>query len=438
MSQVTDGTAQIPVNVKYHPYFMTRCRYAILMGGGGSGKSVAMAQKMFVRLLTEPDNRFLVVRKERVKILESVWTEFFKIVDQYDLRSEFEVNLSQLKITHRPSGNEILFIGMDDPEKVKSISGITSIFIEEATQLDEDDFNQLDLRLRGRTKNLKQITCCLNPISSNHWIKRTFFDRQDPDVYTLRTTYLDNAYIDEEYKNLLEKRIAGNPQLYRIYALGEWGDDDDTQLIQLHKIHQLYTNEVEKSTEMFLSADVALWGSDKLVFCVWRGLDCIRIITVDKCSGKEIVTMMKNLMEVHRVPESNLAYDADGIGSWMEGTTGDFPLATPIKATKSALNGENFEHQKSQMYYKLAEMVNTNKIRISDGAYQREIEEELLSVRRSINTEKKLGIIKKKDVKKYLGGRSPDFSDALAYRMIFELKKQPRFGYSWISDSDDN
>ncbi len=432
---VPDANGMVPleINVKYYPYFTTKCRYAILVGGGGSGKSIAMAQKMFVRTMTEPGNRFLVVRKERVKILESVWAEFFKIVDKYELRSEFDINLSQLKVTHRPTGNELLFIGIDDQEKVKSISGITSIFIEEATQLDEDDFNQLDLRLRGRTHNVKQITCCLNPISSNHWIKKTFFDVVDPDVYTLRTTYLDNAYIDEDYKNLLENRIAGNPQLYRVYVQGLWGDDDDTQLMQQHKITQLYTNDVPLSHEMYLSADVALWGSDRLVFCVWRGLECIRIITVPKCSGKEIIEMIKNLLLLHKIPETHLVFDADGVGSWMEGKTGDFPQAKNFKANARALNAENFENQKAQCFYKLAEYVNTNRIRISDAEFVREIEDELQSIRRTINTEKKLGIIKKSEMKKYLGGKSPDFADALAYRMAFEIDAVPSWGYSSVT-----
>lgn len=121
------------------------------------------------------------------------------------------------------NGNQILFAGLDDVEKLKSITGITSIWIEEASEIAEGDFNQLDLRLRGKSKNYKQITLTFNPISALSWLKSHFFDVVRPNVTKLKTTYLDNQFIDKEYKEMIESLKDKDYVLYQIYALGEWG-----------------------------------------------------------------------------------------------------------------------------------------------------------------------------------------------------------------------
>ena len=121
------------------------------------------------------------------------------------------------------NGNQILFAGLDDVEKLKSITGITSIWIEEASEISENDFNQLDLRLRGKTQHYKQITLTFNPISALSWLKGHFFDVIRKNVTKLKTTYLDNKFIDDEYKEMIEGLKDKDYVLYQIYALGEWG-----------------------------------------------------------------------------------------------------------------------------------------------------------------------------------------------------------------------
>ena len=112
---------------------------------------------------------------------------------------------------------------MDDPEKIKSIEAITTIWAEEATELNQEDFDQLDLRLRGEYGCLKQIILTFNPISEQHWVKKMFFDDPIDGVFTLKTTYLDNAFIDDEYKMVMENKKKSNPRYYQIYALANWG-----------------------------------------------------------------------------------------------------------------------------------------------------------------------------------------------------------------------
>lgn len=207
------------------PLFTDQSRYQVIWGGAGSGKSHIVARKILYRLLKEQDvhHNFLVIRKVDRTIKRSVFTLIRNLISRWKLTSQFDVNLTDKTITYKPNGSQIMFSGLDDVEKLKSIEGVTSIWCEEATELTQEDFEQLDLRLRGDHGCLKQIILTLNPISEQHWIKKIFFDSPMTGVFTLHTTYLDNAFIDAEYKMVMENKKQTNPRYYNIYALGNWG-----------------------------------------------------------------------------------------------------------------------------------------------------------------------------------------------------------------------
>lgn len=207
------------------PAFVDQSRYQVLWGGAGSGKSHIVARKILYRILKETDvhHNFLVIRKVDRTIKRSVFKLIRNIISRWKLTDQFDVNLTDKTITYKLNGSQIMFSGLDDVEKLKSIEGVTSIWCEEATELTQEDFEQLDLRLRGEHGCLKQIILTLNPISEQHWIKRIFFDDPMQGVFTLHTTYLDNAFIDDEYKMVMENKKKTNPRYYNIYALGNWG-----------------------------------------------------------------------------------------------------------------------------------------------------------------------------------------------------------------------
>ncbi len=215
----------------FYPFFECTNRYVVLYGGAGSGKSVITAQKLIARCMLEVNHRFLVIRKVGVTLRHSTYALFKALISRENLEDDFKYNESNLEITYLPNGNKVIFKGLDDPEKMKSIDGITGIWIEEATELtltktpqgEKGDLDQLDLRLRGKTTNYKQIIITFNPISANHWIKKRFFDDVVDDCYILKTTYLDNAFIDDEYKKVMDRLKKQNPEYYKIYALGQWG-----------------------------------------------------------------------------------------------------------------------------------------------------------------------------------------------------------------------
>ena len=216
----------IKTNKAYKCAFESKHRYLVLKGGAGSGKSIAAVQKIILRVTTERGHRILCIRKVATTIRNSIYQLLVDKLLEYDIFSEFTINKSEMRFTHNATGNEILCAGMDDPEKIKSIAGITSVWCEEATELDELDFNQLELRVRGETENYKQFIITFNPISEQHWLKGRFFNVPDTETLILHTTYKDNSFLDADYIYHLTERVKANPNLHKVYVLGEWGKVD--------------------------------------------------------------------------------------------------------------------------------------------------------------------------------------------------------------------
>lgn len=204
------------------PLFADTHRYLVLKGGGGSGKSIFAGRKVLERATSEPGHRFLVVRKVARTLRESCFKQLSGQTKSYYPNSGYKINQSDMRITFE-NGSEILFAGLDDVEKLKSIYNIDSIWIEEASEILESDFNQLDIRMRGQSKYYKQIIVSFNPISMKHWLKKRFFDRPDPRARTHESTYKDNPFLPEEDRRTLENFQFTDEYYYQVYCLGIWG-----------------------------------------------------------------------------------------------------------------------------------------------------------------------------------------------------------------------
>jgi phage terminase large subunit len=213
---------KIKLNPVYKKAHKTKKRYRILYGGAGSGKSHFVAQETILNMLNNKNMSYLVVRKVGKTLRNSVFRLLTDLINEYELNGYFNINKTEMSITCI-NGAKLITSGLDDVEKLKSITGINRIWIEEASEITEKDFNQLDLRLRGKSSVKYQMTLTFNPISELHWLKKTFFDVGKPDSYVLKTTYLDNLFLDKEYRRVLNHLKEEDYQYYRIYALGEWG-----------------------------------------------------------------------------------------------------------------------------------------------------------------------------------------------------------------------
>lgn len=208
-----------------------KTRFVINYGGSGSGKSYTQTQWEIIKALQSKET-ILVTRKFGTTLKHSVIALFHQILTDWNLTELYTENKSDQVITFPHNGSQLIFKGLDDTEKIKSIAGITRIWMEEANEFSQDDFNQLNLRLRGRD-NL-QLTMTFNPIDENHWIKKVFFDSHEYYNQTkiIKTTYQDNRFIDEAYKDELERYKRIDENYHRIYARGEWGVIDEARIFQ--------------------------------------------------------------------------------------------------------------------------------------------------------------------------------------------------------------
>ena len=199
-------------------------RIEVYYGGAGSGKSFGSTQKILLKAF-QYKRKVLVIRKIQRTIKDSIWALLISHLHASGYYNACRVSRSDFEI-ELPNGSIFIFKGLDDPEKIKSIDGITDIVIEEATELTEDDFTQLNLRLRAMADHL-QIYLMFNPISKKNWVYDYFFVRELPDnVKVVKTTYQDNKFLSDEYRAELERLKDRNPAYYRIYALGEFATLD--------------------------------------------------------------------------------------------------------------------------------------------------------------------------------------------------------------------
>lgn len=197
-------------------------RWCVYYGGAGSGKSRHVVVKIILKALKDK-RKILVVRKVGTTLRDSVFAEFKEVINDFNLFKVCKINKSDMTIDF-PNKSTILFKGLDDREKIKSISGITDIVIEECTEINSNDFEQLDLRLRSKSK-YNQIHLMFNPISKNNWVYRYFgFDGTPKPRRTkiIKTTYKDNYMLPLDYVRSLEEKINTNPAYFKIYALGEF------------------------------------------------------------------------------------------------------------------------------------------------------------------------------------------------------------------------
>ena len=210
-------------NDVYYPHLLDYShRYEVYYGGAGSGKSVFLCQKLLVKACRSK-RKVLIIRKYGTTLKDSVFQLVVDMLKKWHIYDLCKINLSTYTIT-LPNGSMFLFKGMDDSEKIKSITDITDIWCGEATELAEDEYTQLDLRLRAMAGDL-QLFVSFNPISKVNWVyKKWFADsaRVNADTMILKTTYKDNNFLPDAYIAALEEKIHSNPNYYRIYALGEF------------------------------------------------------------------------------------------------------------------------------------------------------------------------------------------------------------------------
>jgi len=244
----------------------------------------------------------------------------------------------------------------------------------------------------------------------------------------------DNPYLPDEYIDNL-RSIKDKATRERLLS-GNWEyDDDPSALIEFEAILDLWENDHVKvnDRDKWITADIALQGSDRLVLCVWYGGVLVDYVVRGKAVGKQIIADIQKLRKKHSIPPSRVIYDSDGVGGFIGGKNGFIPGArafvngaAPIKVKMPSgeIKKENYENLKTQCYYSLADTVNNAEIwlkALRNEKHREEVTEELEQVKsRDMEKDGKLKLIRKEEVKEVLG-RSPDFADALMMREFINI-----------------
>jgi PBSX family phage terminase large subunit len=208
-------------NKAYKGYQEFQGEIAVLYGGAGSGKSVAAAQKHLRRAFKSGGERFYVFRKIGATIRDSLWPLLTSLASEAELPCKF--NKSDHTITF-DNGSQIVCRGLDEPEKLKSLAGVTSVWLEEADQMTEQDWRQVEARVRGGAPTYKQFTLTFNPVDESSWLKKTFFDNHIEGSYVSHSTYKDNLWVTDDDIARYERWKLVDEDFYNVYCLGRWGN----------------------------------------------------------------------------------------------------------------------------------------------------------------------------------------------------------------------
>jgi phage terminase large subunit len=208
----------------FQPFYDSTRKYNILRGGSGSGKSYAVADDVILRTLAGGGRaRTIVARKVAATLRQSVFELLRRRIADMGAGEHFTVNKTEMLFSC--PGGDIVLVGLDDADKLKSIYDPTDAWIEEADQVTQSDFEEIDRRIRSVTGRPPKITLSFNPTSVYSWLKKYWYDSDftGGQVFELTTTYRDNRFLDPAYSATIERLQETNPSAYRVYGLGEWG-----------------------------------------------------------------------------------------------------------------------------------------------------------------------------------------------------------------------
>jgi len=210
-------------------------RIEIYMGSAGSAKSYFITQKIILKAL-KSKRRVLVARRYGNTNRNSTFATFKSIIAAFKLTEHCKIRETDMYI-QLANGSEIIFIGLDDEQKLLSLHNISDVFVEEVFEVNKETFEQLNLRMRGTAED-QQIFAAFNPINKNHWLYNYCVVNPPASFKFTHSTYKDNPFLPAAYVASLDEMEYMNPQKYRIYGLGEWGIDSDGLVYQNWSIRE--------------------------------------------------------------------------------------------------------------------------------------------------------------------------------------------------------
>jgi hypothetical protein len=399
-------------------------------GAAGGGKSALGILWLIEQSQRYPGTRWLMGRAKLKALKETTLNTFFELTTKLELSNQYHYNSQSGVITWNNKSEILLkdlFLYPADPnfDSLGSLE-ITGAFVDECNQISHKAWQILKSRIRYKLNEYNLIPKLLGTCNpSKNWVYNQFYIKQKNGTIEIDKKFIqalpqDNPHLPESYLESLLSLDENSKQ--RLYY-GNWEyDNDPSKLIDFDKIQNVFTNEFIEGGQMYISADIARFGSDKMVICVWSGFRVVDIVSLNKSSIVEIAQLIRELANKYKVTMSNVIIDEDGVGGgvvdMLKGCKGFINNSKPLLVENQIVQYQNL---KTQCYFKLAELIQSDQIYIKcqEQTIIDDITKELEMVKRDkIDSDGKLRIISKEMVKASIG-RSPDYSDALMMRMYF-------------------
>ena len=404
-------------------------------GAAGGAKTWTGCVWLLFMCILYPGTRWFVARKELKDIVDSVYVTFVKVCKAYGF-DDFKFNgvkhfisfgngsyINLIEVTYKPSDPMFESVGSTE---------YTGGWMEEVGEIHPQAYIVLRTRI-GRHMNkeygIKKILFMSGNPKKN-WTKTQFYDKDKAGNIESHKHYLsclvtENPFIEEDYVESLRRLALEDKSSYERLFKGNWEyEDNPNALCEYEMIEQIFSNNHVPQGNTFMTADIARFGSDKAVICVWRGWRLVEMKTFDISKTTELQLMINQLRLKYQIPKNRCVGDADGVGGGVIDNTGIRSFnnnASPIREQHEEVNYKNLQ---VQCLYHLARIINEGKIWIMCDLSQKQqadIMQELDQIQSKLSDIGKLDCKGKGDIKQDIG-RSPDYRDAIFMRVFFDLK----------------
>jgi PBSX family phage terminase large subunit len=424
ISPVFTGTQKKAI--KY--LFDSSTRDVLFGGAAGGGKSWVGVAWLIIMCIKYPDTRYLMGRSKLDTLKKTTLNTFFEVCSQWGILAgeHYKFNGSTNIITFF-NGSEIILkdlFAYPSDRNFDSLGSleITGAFIDEANQISEKAKNVVSSRIRYKLDEnnlIPKLLLTCNP--AKNWVYTEYYrpsrdNTLKPHRKFIQSLVDDNENVSVHYKGQLESLDELNKQRL-LYGNWEYDASEDN-LINYNSIVNLFTQEGVRG-DMYITCDVARFGVDKTVLMLWSGYHIEKVQSFLKTSITDVYDKIREWQKDNAVSLRNIIVDEDGVG----GGVVDLLRCRGFVNNSRPLKNENYQNLKTQCYYKLSDMINKGQIGINtkDTGIREDIIEELEQVRsKDADKDNKLQILPKDKVKDVIG-RSPDYSDAMAMRMYYEI-----------------
>jgi len=399
--------------------------------GAGSGKSLLGCIWIVWQCLQYPGTRHLIGRAVLTQLRLTTQRTLIEALQMMGMKAGTHYKFNQqTNIVSIYNGSEIILKDLADhpSDLMKDSLGsleITSCFVDEAAQISRMTYSILMSRIRFKLNEYNlppKMFLTLNP--SNNWLKSEFYSPWVKEILPnnikfIRATAMDNPHLPPSYIQSL--RNLPKQQMERL-LMGNWDFLEEEDLVFDYEsiTSSIFRNDINQNDQKYMSCDIARFGDDSTVICVWIGLCLIDVKVLKKLDTVEVSNEIKELIRIHGIHPGNIVIDSDGVG----GGVADQIRGKNFMNNSKALHNQNFINLKTQSYIKLSDLFKSGDISINvlNPDLIDTLTQELLTIKyKKLDQDTKVQITSKDEQKKILG-RSPDISDALMMRMVYEIK----------------